>query len=91
MADLQSEIRSRLEVLAPQSVTIADDSGSHAGHAGFSGGGHFRITVVSPRFAGMNRVTRHRAVYDTLAGLMPQAIHALAITALTPDENQPGL
>ena len=73
--------------LAPTDVRVVDDSARHAGHAGAaSGGGHYDLRIVSPRFAGLGRVARHRLVYDSLSDLMRQAIHALAIEALTPDE-----
>jgi BolA protein len=72
--------------LAPQHLTIADDSAKHAGHAGASEGGHYRVVVVSSHFAGLNRVARHRLVYDAVADAMQRGIHALAITAYTPEE-----
>ena len=87
MPEIADEIRAALTVLAPLSVEITDDSGRHAGHRGASGGGHYRLKIVSGCFAGMNRVARHRAVYDTLASLMAHRIHALAIEALSPDES----
>jgi BolA protein len=87
MPDIADEIRAALEVLAPLSVEITDDSGRHAGHRGASGGGHYRLKIVSAHFTGMKRVARHRAVYDTLASLMAHRIHALAIEALSPDES----
>ena len=80
-------MRERLDTLAPQSIEIIDDSALHAGHAGSrSGGGHFRLTIVSPRFAGCNTMQRHRLVYDALGALLKTEIHALSITAKTPDE-----
>ena len=46
-------MRERLAALEPQLLDIADDSAKHAGHAGAKGGGgHFRMTIVSTRFAG---------------------------------------
>lgn len=82
------EIESRLRSgLAPTELALADESAMHAGHAGAaSGGGHYRLRIVSPRFAGVARIARHRLVYDSLSDLMQGAIHALAIEALTPDE-----
>ncbi len=50
------------------------------------GGGHYQVRIVSPRFAGLSRIARHRLVYDALSDLMRGAIHALAIEAATPDE-----
>ena len=85
------EIRARLDALEPLSVEIGDDSHLHAGHAGArSGGGHYRVTVVSDHFTGKTTVARHRMVYDALGELMRTRIHALAIRALTAVEaNQP--
>ncbi|WP_042885180.1 BolA family protein [Cupriavidus necator] len=77
------------DALAPSHLTVRDDSALHAGHAGAaSGGGHYDVTIVSERFAGHNRVARHRMVYDALRGLFPAQIHALAVTAFTDQEYQ---
>jgi BolA protein len=83
-------MRARLDVLTPIEISIADESAMHAGHAGAaSGGGHYRMTLVSAAFTGQPRVKRHRLVYDALADLMQREIHALAMTLLAPDETQP--
>jgi BolA family transcriptional regulator, general stress-responsive regulator len=81
-------IEARLEAaLAPvASIEISDDSAQHAGHAGAAAGGHYSVTIVSGAFAGKARVARHRMVYDALADAMQRGIHALAITAYTPEE-----
>ena len=81
-------IRARLTAaLAPSELEIVDESRRHAGHAGARDGrGHFRVRVVSAAFAGMAPLARHRAVYAVLGELMQTEIHALAITAMTPDE-----
>ena len=81
-------MRASLAALDPVSIEIQDDSAKHAGHAGArSGGGHFRLSIVSPRFAGCRTMERHRLVYDALGPLMKREIHALSITAKTPDEH----
>ncbi len=68
-------------------VEVQDDSHLHAGHAGAAGGaGHFRVRIVSERFAGLGTVARHRLVYDAVHDWMPQRIHALVIEARTPAE-----
>lgn len=70
-----------------QSLRIVDESHLHAGHAGAaSGGGHFRLEIVTPEFKGLNLVARHRAVYSALNRHIPKEIHALTIIALAPDE-----
>jgi BolA family transcriptional regulator, general stress-responsive regulator len=79
-------IRERLAVLEPTLIEIIDDSALHAGHAGArSGGGHYRLVIVSPKFAGKATMARHRLVYDALGSLMQREIHALTINARTPD------
>ncbi len=81
------QILTRLQTLKPESLNLENESSLHAGHAGAaSGGGHYRLTIVSPRFAGLNSVARHRLVYEALGDLMQGPVHALAITALTPEE-----
>jgi len=82
-------IRSLLAALDPSLVELADESHLHAGHAGAaSGGGHFRLKIVSPRFEGLRLVMRHRLVYDSVHDMMHTEIHALAITALAPSETR---
>jgi BolA protein len=81
-------IRSRLEAaLEPSVLDLGDDSALHAGHVGAaSGGGHYRVKLVSNRFEGLKLVMRHRLVYDAVRDMMHSEIHALAITALAPSE-----
>ena len=82
-AEIEARLRAALEPLA---LSVQDDSHLHAGHAGAREGGHYSVSIVSSRFAGLARVARHRLVYHSLAELMQQGIHALAIDARTPDE-----
>ncbi len=84
--NMVERIGQRLAALSPEHLDIADDSALHAGHAGALSGGHYRLTIVSERFAGLATLARHRLVYQTLGELMQQGIHALSIQALTPDE-----
>lgn len=80
-------IRERLQALQPQLLEIEDESEQHRGHAGAaSGRGHFRVRIVSEAFRGLTPLARHRAVYAALGELMQTDIHALAISARTPDE-----
>jgi BolA protein len=84
---VEALIREKLAALAPESVSIEDESAQHAGHEGAkSGGGHYRLVVVSPRFAGQALQARHRLVYEALGPLMRREIHALALTAYAPGE-----
>lgn len=81
-------MRALLETaLTPQRIEIRDDSALHAGHAGASGGaGHYAVRVVATAFAGLPVLKRHRLVYQSLASMMPQEIHALSIDARAPGE-----
>ena len=86
--NVMDEIRARLASLQPVSLELSDDSHLHAGHAGArSGGGHYRLAIVSTAFQGKNTVARHRIIYDALGELMRKEIHALAIQARSPEEN----
>ncbi|HEY8250786.1 MAG TPA: BolA family protein [Burkholderiales bacterium] len=85
-----ARIRERLAALEPVNLELVDESAQHAGHAGAQPGGntHWRLTIVSPRFAGQPTVARHRMVYQALGELMQNPIHALAITARAPEETK---
>ena len=88
MTDRLARIRERLTAtFSPLDCQLHDESALHAGHAGAaSGGGHYRIRLVSTHFEGQSRIVRHRLVYDCLRDMMLADIHALAITALAPSE-----
>jgi len=84
--DTTELMRQRLSELEPESLDIEDESAAHAGHAGAASGGHYRLTLASARFSGLNPVARHRLVYQTLGDLMGTRIHALSLTVLSPEE-----
>ena len=75
---------------APSRLVILDESHRHAGHAGArpEGETHFAVTIVSPVFAGLNRVARQRLVYETLAAELATHVHALSLTTLAPGEDR---
>jgi BolA protein len=79
-----AQIRRRLdEALAPVELEVLDEGYKHAGHAN-EGKGHFHVRIVSPAFAGVLPIKRHRMVYAALEGLMDSGIHALSIDAKAP-------
>lgn len=81
------QMHKRLAALQPTHIDIIDESHLHAGHAGSrSGGGHYKLHIVSPRFVGLNTLARHRVIYSALGEMMRLEIHALNIQALTPDQ-----
>lgn len=86
--DRRALIREKLETtFQPTELQVKDQSQLHAGHEGARDGkGHFDVTIVSREFEGVNRIKRHRMVYDALGDLIRTDIHALRIKALTPAE-----
>jgi BolA protein len=73
---------------SPGLLEIVDDSRRHAGHAGAKDGrGHFKVKIVSAKFAGTTPLERHRMVYAALGGLMQTDIHALSVSAF-PDNSK---
>ncbi|HEY9025069.1 MAG TPA: BolA family protein, partial [Burkholderiaceae bacterium] len=79
-------LKALAERLEPAVLELVDDSAAHAGHAGAREGAHFNLRIVSAKFAGLPRISRHRLVYDALRPWMAEGVHALAIDARTPDE-----
>jgi BolA family transcriptional regulator, general stress-responsive regulator len=86
---VEQEMRELLMVaLEPTRLDVINESHMHAGHAGSPGTGesHFRILVVSTKFAGQSRVLRQRLVNDALGDLLRHRVHALAMTTYAPGE-----
>lgn len=93
----QDRIEKKLTgTFAPERLAVINESHLHAGHhhhdsehhATFDGTGetHFRVRIVSPAFAGMNRIERHRAVNEALADEIAGGLHALAVEPAAPGE-----
>jgi BolA family transcriptional regulator, general stress-responsive regulator len=94
---IQSAMEKKLTAaLTPDRLDVVNESHLHAGHhhsedhdsGTFDGTGetHFRVRVVSPAFAGMSRIERHRKVNELLADEIAAGVHALAIEAAAPGE-----
>jgi BolA protein len=82
-----AQLRAALErALSPDMLEIVDDSARHAGHAGARGGAHLQVTLVADAFRGRSQLERHRLVYAAAGPLLQGAVHALNITARSPDE-----
>jgi BolA protein len=75
------------ETFTPSKLLVRDQSHLHAGHAGARDGkGHFAVNIVAEVFANSSRLERHRLIFDALGDMMDMDIHALTITAQTPNE-----
>jgi BolA family transcriptional regulator, general stress-responsive regulator len=77
--------------LQPTRLDVINESELHAGHRSSPGTGesHFRLLIVSPAFAGLSRVARHRLVNTLLAAELAGSVHALALATYAPDEPLP--
>ena len=86
---IETSIREKLtEAFAPAELRVVNDSHRHAGHHSSpeTGESHFSVTVVSEAFAGKSLLERHRMVNAALAEELAGHVHALAVSALTPEE-----
>ena len=86
---IENSIREKLtQAFAPVELDVVNDSHHHASHAGSPGTGesHFSVKLVSASFDGKSRVERHRMVNAVLADELAGKIHALAVTALSPED-----
>jgi stress-induced morphogen len=89
---IENSIREKLtQAFTPVALEVVNDSHHHAGHASSPGTGesHFSVKVVSAAFDGKSRVERHRMINVVLAEELSGKVHALAITALSPEEVSP--
>ncbi|HEU4958679.1 MAG TPA: BolA family transcriptional regulator [Sphingomicrobium sp.] len=48
-------------------------------------GDHYAAKIISPSFAGMNRVRQHQLVYRALGGRMGGELHALQLETAVPN------
>ena len=87
--NMQERIVARLtEGLDPLLIEVVDESERHAGHPGArpGGGTHYRVRIVSGRFAGLNRLARHRLVYGLLPAEFADGLHAVVLDVRAPSE-----
>ena len=76
MAMPAAEIEAMIVAAFPDAVVeITDLAGD---------GDHYAARVISPSFAGMNRVRQHQAVYAALKGKMGTELHALQLETVVP-------
>ena len=83
-------IRERLAALEPQALDLVDEAKCTAATPATAKAAarHWRLSIVSARFAGQSTLERHRMIYRALGSLMQHPIHALAITARSPEETK---
>ena len=81
---IQASIERKLNLEFRPSYQLIENE-SHL-HGGGTEETHFKLTVVSENFAGLNRVRRHQSVYALLADEMAGPVHALALHLYSPAE-----
>ncbi|MGC7559785.1 BolA family protein [Pasteurella sp. PK-2025] len=81
----QAELTERLsQEFAPQFLLVENESYMHS--SGRGADSHFKIVLVSEHFTHLNKVARHRKIYQFLAQDLQNGIHALALHLYTPKE-----
>ena len=74
-------------MVEPSSIERSIRDGLPVTHVEVTGdGAHFEAIIVSPKFAGLNRVRQHQLVYAALGDRMREEIHALSMKTYSPDE-----
>ena len=94
MGPIEERITQKIEAaFQPERLAIINESHLHADHFHHNGGAadrngetHFRVRVVSPAFAEMSRIQRHRALNELLAAEIADGVHALALEPAAPGE-----
>lgn len=78
------------ETFSPSHLAVINDSAKHSGHSGDDGSGesHFTIQIESAAFAGVSRLECQRMVNRALGDIPGQRVHALAIKASAPTEQE---
>mgnify|MGYP001337395765 CR=1 FL=1 len=67
----------------PEHLSILNESHLHAGPASES---HFKLTIVSIEFVGLEPVKRHQSVYRLLSEELAGSLHALSLHLYSPEE-----
>jgi BolA family transcriptional regulator, general stress-responsive regulator len=86
---LEAKMRHKLTIgLEPVRLDIINESEKHAGHRSSPGTGesHFRVLIVSEKFAGQSRLARHRMVNQLVADELAAGVHAFALSTYAPGE-----
>ena len=74
-------------MVEPSSIEQSIRAGLAVTHVQVTGdGAHFEAVIVSPSFAGLNRVRQHQLVYAALGDRMRAEIHALSMKTFSPEE-----
>ena len=82
---VQAEITAALEsAFQPLVLTVENESYRHSVPPGSET--HFKVVLVTEKFAGERSVKRHQRVYGLLAEWLAGPVHALALHTYTSEE-----
>lgn len=86
MGPIETKIADKVKAeFAPEHMVLENESHSHS--VPRNSETHFKLLLVSEKFAGLNRVARQRAVYGLLKDEMaPGGVHALSLRLFAPSE-----
>ncbi|PJG85596.1 BolA family protein [Conservatibacter flavescens] len=84
MSKKEELIQKILAEFEPHFVNVENESHMHS--SGRGADSHFKVVVVSQFFEGMNKVSRHRKLYQLFEADLQNGIHALALHLYTPEE-----
>ncbi len=70
--------------LKPLYLEVIDESTKHSVPKGSES--HFKVVITSHCFEGLSHIERHRIVQDHLKKIFEEGLHALTLTAKTPEE-----
>jgi BolA protein len=73
-----------MEEFQPLHLEVINESDNHSVPKGSES--HFRVVIVSERFAGKSRVKRHQEVYACLGSEFASGLHALSQYTYAPEE-----
>lgn len=78
---IENKLTAQLDLLY---LDVINESSNHNVPAGSES--HFKVILVTERFAGQGLLARHRCINEILANELEKSIHALSIHAYTPQE-----
>jgi BolA family transcriptional regulator, general stress-responsive regulator len=82
---IETSLREKLTAgLTPEHLELTNESPMHG--LPLNAEKHFRVVAVSPAFAELSRIDRHRKVHALVAEELRDHVHALSVQAYTPEE-----
>ncbi len=72
------------QACAPSVCELIDESYMHQVPEGAES--HFKLTLVSDRFSGLNRIERHRLINGLLVTEFQNGLHAFSLALYSPEE-----